>query len=213
VSEGLGAVKGHRLAACCRHAAVAGALAAALIAGTFHAGATTPVNRRAAAADGPPVAEYDVKAAFLFNFAKFVEWPETALGGLSEPLAFCVARARPDSNLPFQAVLAATVRGQKAAGHPTEVREFGTGRCHVLFVGERERRELPALQQELHGGAVLLVGEWNGFLHAGGHVNFVVEGNRVRFDVNPANAAQAGLRISSRLLALARVVYHQAGGG
>ncbi len=140
--------------------------------------------------------EYRVKAAFLFNFAKFVEWPPETAGG---PLAICVA----GRNV-FGESLSDIVRGETINGRPIEVRvilEPEPG-CHVIFVPRgaavtaylRAARELPSLT----------VGESPDFIGLGGIVNFTLEGTNVRFEIDSAAAERVGLRISSRLLRLAR---------
>ena len=141
--------------------------------------------------------EYRVKAAYLFNFARFVEWPATALG--NGPFRICVAGRNP-----FGTVLEETVRGEEIAGRPIEVRvilEPEAG-CHIAFIARGAAT--PAYLRAYHGAAVLTVGEVDGFINEGGIINFVLEGNNVRFEIGNEVAHRSGLRISSRLLRLAR---------
>jgi hypothetical protein len=140
--------------------------------------------------------EYRVKAAYLFNFVKFVEWPAAAAAG---PLTICVA----GRNV-FGDVLADTVSGETLDGRPLAVRvilEPDPG-CHILFVPRGAA--VTAYLRSSRGLPMLTVGESPDFLAQGGLVNFVLEGGNVRFEIAVEAAERAGLRISSRLLRLAR---------
>lgn len=145
--------------------------------------------------------EYRVKAAYLFNFTKFIEWPNAAfVGGRSFSFSICVAGRNP-----FGPALTTTLVGETAAGLPLASRVVNAGGaagCHVLFVPAG----VPAAPY-LRGvgkSPVLTVGESPDFLAQGGIINFVLDGGRVRFEINQAAAESAQLRISSRLLQLGR---------
>jgi hypothetical protein len=143
--------------------------------------------------------EYRVKAAYLFNFTKFVEWPETAVQNIA---AFNICAA---GRNPFGPALSSTFMGETAAGLPLMARVVGAdavSSCQVLFVprGVAAGTYLRAVGVS----PVLTVGESPGFLAQGGAINFVIEGGRVRFAINQAAAERAHLRISSRLLQLGR---------
>jgi hypothetical protein len=145
--------------------------------------------------------EYRVKAAYLFNFTKFIEWPDAAFdGGRSFAFSICVAGRNP-----FGPALSATLVGETAAGLPLAARVVNAGGaagCHVLFVPAG----VPAgpYLRGVGKAPVLTVGESPGFLAQGGAINFVIDGGRVRFEINQAAAERAQLRISSRLLQLGR---------
>jgi hypothetical protein len=140
--------------------------------------------------------EYRVKAVYLFNFTKFVEWPPAALAP-SEPLTICVAESNP-----FGPVLADTLRGELVAGRPLASRMVGdSAGCHVLFVPAGVAPE-PFLR-DATGRPVLTVGESPEFLRHGGIVNFVMVYGKVRFEISQDAATRAQLRISSHLLRLA----------
>ncbi|HEV2386613.1 MAG TPA: YfiR family protein [Candidatus Acidoferrales bacterium] len=149
--------------------------------------------------------EYQVKAAFLYNFAKFVQWPPSAFEGPSAPLVICVAGENP-----FGTLLNEMITGKTINGHPLEVEnrsETGDLRsCNVLFVGAAQTKRLPKILEILKDSSVLTVGEADGFAGQGGVVNFYLEQDRVRFEINVSAAARSRLKISSKLLALARIV-------
>ncbi len=149
--------------------------------------------------------EYQLKAAFLFNFGKFVEWPEHAFESPESALRICVL-----GEAPFGQELDATVAGRTVGARPIEVRRMGAGAgtsaCHMLFLSGAERKHLGALASTLSGAPVLLVGESDDFAREGGMINFIKVDNKIRFEINDAEARQAGLKISSKLLKLATIV-------
>ena len=146
--------------------------------------------------------EYEVKAAFLFNFVQFVEWPAESLPS-GEPFRLCLAVENP-----FAGVLERTVAGEQAAAHPIGVEllpaDAPPAKCQVLFVPRSQASRTAALLRATGTAAVLTVGESPRFLAAGGLINFVIEGGHVRFDINADAAAARELRISSKLLRVAR---------
>jgi hypothetical protein len=142
--------------------------------------------------------EYDVKAVFLYNFVRLVDWPEGPPAG---PIRICVAGTHP-----IELKLEETLRGESFEGQPLTVRTIAQPEpgCEVLFVPRRsaEGDYLRAVE----GRPVLTVGESSDFIQQGGMINFFLDGKRVRFEINPAAVSRANLRISSRLLQLARLV-------
>jgi hypothetical protein len=154
--------------------------------------------------------EYQVKAAFLYNFAKFVEWPSPSFPGPSTPFRICVLGRNP-----FGDALTNIVQGKSISGHailslqvqsPAEARS-----CHVLFLSHSDPETLRQSLDRLPDLPVLTVGESADFLPLGGMINFVLEQDRVRFEINLAAAERHHLKLSSKLLAVARVV--SVGGG
>lgn len=141
--------------------------------------------------------EYRVKAAYLFNFTKFVDWPAEALPQ-NAPLSICVAAPNP-----FGTTLVDTVRGESVEGRALATRTVSDANgCHVLFVPDGV---LPSpLLRDARNKPVLTVGESPDFLRQGGVVRFVMEHGKVRFEINQDAATRAQLRISSRLLRLSR---------
>lgn len=152
------------------------------------------------------VTEYQVKAAYLYNFAKFVEWPAESFSSASAPFEICVF-----GQDPFGEELQNLTRGKQVNGRRFEIRGGVTApaqasSCHILFVSTSATRRFLAVAQELQGRSVLIVGESEGFAERGGMINFVLEGDRVLFEVNQKAAQQAGLKISAKLLSVAKQV-------
>jgi len=143
-----------------------------------------------------PKAEYEVKAAFLLNFIRFTEWPEA-----KDPFDICIV-----GDDPFQGTLDRLVEGEKINGRQITVRRVPRWEesCRLLFISGSERDVFKLLRQA--GPGVLTVGEEAGFLTDGGMINLVVDEHRVRFDVNLKAATSGSVRISSRLLSVARSV-------
>jgi YfiR/HmsC-like len=141
--------------------------------------------------------EQRVKAAYLFNFTKFVEWPADAIAA-GAPLTLCVAAPSP-----FGQTLEDTVRGELVGGRALTIRVVrDPAGCHVLFVPGNVTA-LPLLR-DARTQPILTVGESPEFLHEGGVVKFVMHDGKVKFEISQDAAARAHLRISSRLLRLAR---------
>ena len=159
----------------------------------------------AAQSDQP--SEYEVKAAFLFNFTKFVEWPD---GSFNDPHAAIVIGIIGDD--PFGESLIRIVAGQKAQGRAIAIIKYRRGddlrRCHILFISASERQHSVQILASLRDATVLTVSDIDGFAEAGGAMQFVMQENRVRFVVNLDAATQSKLRVSAKLLALARVINH-----
>lgn len=152
---------------------------------------------RASAQSVEVALEYRVKAAYLFNFTKFVEWPEEALRD-GTPLTICTVGGNP-----FGPALGETIRGEQVNGRPLAARPAPPVEgCHLLFVP----RAVPPAGHLAAASTrpILTVGESEDFLDRGGMVRFVLEDGRIRFEINHDAAARMHLRISSRLLRLAR---------
>jgi hypothetical protein len=149
--------------------------------------------------------EYQIKAAFLFNFAQFIQWPDTVLTNADMP--FCIDVFGDD---PFGAALQETVQGETINGHKITVKHVqhiaDLKNCQVIFICKSEKSRVKEILSGLNSGAVLTVSEIDGFTQSGGDINFYLEGNKVRFEINPAAAQHDGLKVSSQLLSLGRVV-------
>jgi hypothetical protein len=154
----------------------------------------------------PPAAasEYQLKAAFLYNFAKFVDWPPGSFASAVAPFRLCVLGLDP-----FGSELDSTLEGKSVNGHPIAlVRNAGeedVTQCHVVFVAGSEASRLSRLLGRLPAG-VLTVADLPRFAEHGGMIGFVMAGSRVNFEINPEAAEKARVRISSKLLKLAKIV-------
>jgi hypothetical protein len=160
---------------------------------------------KAAGASDKLLSDYQVKAAYIYTFAKFVEWPSQSFENTSTPLRFCILNDRS-----FEVELDRMVKGKAVAGHAIEVVQVQDGiqarSCHVLFINSAQGRQARHTIEALRGTSVLTVGETSDFLAEGGVINFVIEDDRVQFQVNQKAANAAGLYISSRLLSVAKRV-------
>lgn len=156
--------------------------------------------------------EYEVKAAFLYNFARFVEWPNGTFANSTSALTVCVL-----GKDPFGKAIDDAILGKRIAEHPAILargkRIQDLPDCQIIFVSASDSPQLPEILRELHGHKVLVVGETENFAGSGGAIQFVLEANRVRFAINTDAADRAGLKVSSKLLALATIVHDSAAGG
>jgi hypothetical protein len=149
------------------------------------------------------VSQYQVEAAFLLNFTKFVEWPTTAFAAQDSPIAICILGADPFGSALDQIVAGEEVNGRKVAARRIKQAPQPKS-CQVLYAGGSEKdvsKMLSAL-----GPGTLTVGEGENFLRDGGMIAFVVENRRVRFEIGQTAAEKAGLKLSSRLLNVAKSV-------
>lgn len=148
--------------------------------------------------------EYQVKAAFLYNFAKFVEWPSQAFQSPSQPFSICVLGANP-----FGGELDRAVKDKVVEGRPVnvlQVSNIAPRQCHIVFVSSDEEKKFLAALPRFQGLALLTVGDGEGFAKHGGVMNFKLERGRVHFQINQEAARQQHLHISSKLLGLAELV-------
>lgn len=179
-------IDGHRLSFC--------RLAALIVAGV-----TLSVP---SLAEASAPTESEVKAAYLYNFGRFVEWPARARAAKGESFKICVL-----GEVPFRAVLYKTVGGETIDGKPVVVKSLSAvqeaGDCHILFIGSSERGELKEILAAADGTAALTVSDMPEFTRRGGMIQFLLENNRVRFQINVAAAEHAGLALSSQLLRVA----------
>ena len=154
---------------------------------------------------GSKAAEYRSKANFLATFPSFVDWPESSFASVQAPFLICVR-----GDFSFGTSLAELARGALSHGRRIEVRwvrkDQELRNCHVAFVSRSESKRYAKVLQTLEGADVLTVGETEGFLGAGGAISFLSEHETLQFEVNLIAADTAHLKISSRLLALARHV-------
>jgi hypothetical protein len=145
--------------------------------------------------------EYAVKAAYLFKFAPFVDWPTGAFASATSPFVVCVAGTDP-----FGSALDKAVNGQRVGDHPVTVRRLArvdsARGCHILFVGATRGQTPAEALRTVRGAPVLTVAD-QGAGAQGAIIRFVVRDNRVRFEIDTEAAASNGVNISSKLLSLA----------
>lgn len=150
--------------------------------------------------------EYLIKAGFIYNFAKLTEWPSPVFPQSNSPIVIGIL----GNTDPFQGTLDDVLRGKQVNGHPFVVKHLKwkdeIKGCNILFVSASEAPHLDELFRAIRGLPILTIGDTPGFAQRGGMINFVLEDNRVRFDIDLQAARQADINISSRLLALARIV-------
>lgn len=154
------------------------------------------------AQEGPT--EYQVRAAYLFNFFKFVEWPDDG----SDPHGPWIVGVVGDNLLGDE--LKQIVSGKTVQGHELQMKRFQPEEdfrsCHVLFISSSERKRLPSMLAGLRGSSVLTVADMDHFIESGGMIQFLTEDNRVRFSIDVGATTRARLKVSSKLLSLARSV-------
>ena len=144
--------------------------------------------------------EYQVKAAFLFNFAKFVEWPAQFSNASPGSVVLCVFGQNPFGNA------LDAVSGRRVGMKTFIVREISdaslANQCHILFLAGSERKRTSSILGQLKGASILTVGEADDFISSGGIVAFKLKDARVRFEIDAVAAERAKLQISSKLLSL-----------
>lgn len=148
--------------------------------------------------------EYQVKAAFLYNFANYVRWPDSAMGAADSPFIICVM-----GEDPFREELDRVVAGENINGHAVALLRIEEPEqakpCHLVFVSTSKKRHQSLILQALIKQPTLTVGESEDFVSQGGMIQFFSLGNKIRFAVSPQIAKEAGLFISSQLLRVAEV--------
>src|SRR5690348_5325479 len=146
--------------------------------------------------------EYQIKAAYLYNFVKFVDWPTQAYAGPTSPTVIGVL----GENV-FGDDLGQTLHNKVIHHHPLQFKQFDSvaavTNCQILFISASEKDRFPEILEALGGKSILTVSESDRFIPDGGMVNFILVGRKVRFQINNAPAQKAGLTISSDLLNLA----------
>ena len=166
-----------------------------------------------ARAQASPPGEYELKAAFLFNFAKFIDWPADSFASSQSPFTICVLGLDPFGN-----ILEDDLQGKMIGNRPLAVRRIkdkaGVRLCQIEFVSSSESAHLAEVIGSLQSANVLLVGETNGFAASGGTIEFTLEDNHVRFTINIDAVGRSGLKFSSKLLSLAKILHegHSKGG-
>ena len=151
------------------------------------------------------LSEYQIKAAYLYYFTTFVDWPSESYSRTDETVVVGVL-----GEDPFGAILDETLRGKSVNSRKLVVKRFSSIKeardSHVLFISSSERERLPSILKALEGAAVLTVGDLDQFASRGGQIAFRTEDKKVRFDINVAAVQRAHLKISAQLMKLGRIV-------
>jgi hypothetical protein len=149
--------------------------------------------------------EYQIKAAFLFHFAQFVEWPY--LDSTNADTSFRIGVL---GDNPFGSALNEIVKGETIANRPVTILYSHHAEdlkdCQIVFISKSEKAHLPRVLDELKGGKILTVSEIENFAKSGGVINFYLENDKVHFEINPNAAEREKLKISSQLLQLGKIV-------
>jgi hypothetical protein len=157
-----------------------------------------------------PPGEYDVKAAFVYNFLKFVEWPPRGEAD-AKRIRVCIVGDVPVEG-PFDDLDNQDIMSKKLTVSRL-VKLTNARECQVLFIASSEERRLSAIMDAVKGAGTLTIGDAEGFAQRGIIINFIMENKKIRFEINAEAARQAGLKISSKLLKLASTVYGAAPAG
>ena len=173
------------------------------------------LGSHAEALDSSDSSEYLIKAGFIYNFAKLVEWPTASFAQPDSPIVIGIL-----GEDPFGATLDRIVADKKINGRGFAVKRVKWSRdfkdlrdCNILFVSSSEKEHIESVIDAMKGLPILTIGDAPGFAKRGGIINFMLEDNKVRFEVNVEAAKHADLTISSRLLTLARIVQQAAADG
>jgi len=156
-------------------------------------------------AQQPKPNEYQVKATYLYNFGRFVRWPGTVPAGKGDSFSVCVI-----GRDPFGSILDSTLAGEALDGKPVVLRRISkaqdAGECRILFISSTEEKHLNEILTILDQSGVLTVSDMPGFTRRGGMIQFVLDGDRVRFEINLTSTESAKLTLSSELLKVAASV-------
>jgi len=156
-------------------------------------------------AQQPKVSEYQVKATYLYNFGRFVQWPPNATIAKGDSFSICVL-----GQDPFGPSLDSTLAGETLDGKPLTAKRISTprdaGECRILFISSTEENHLKEILAALDESSILTVSDMPAFSRRGGMIQFVLEGGKVRFEINLAKAETAKLTLSSELLKVATTV-------
>lgn len=149
-------------------------------------------------------AEYQVKAAYLYNFAKFVEWPAEMFADKSLPFGICIFGKDPFGNA------IDTIKDKTVNGRNLEIKQYSGGEdvtaCHIMFISPSEKKNLEGILEKIKDMHILTVSDMEGFADRGGMINLNKVEKKIRLEINIDAAKQSGLRMSSKLLKIAKIV-------
>jgi hypothetical protein len=152
------------------------------------------------------ISEYEVKASFLYNFAKFVEWPPSAFADKNAPITFCILGEDPFGTVLDDIVRGKTINDRELVIRRTRRLEDMKG-CQVLFISDKENQHLSEIVAGLKGSSVLMIGDSEAFTDHGGAIQFFFEDTKAHFFINIDAIQRAHLSVSAKLLALAKIVH------
>ena len=145
--------------------------------------------------------EYEIKMAFIYNFAKYVTWPEKTFVDKNEPLVLCILGHNPFSKHSKK------IEGKLVHKHKLKIRTISDfqkiNECHLLYISPSESEKIDEIQSFLKSKSILTISDMDNFTNIGGMIELIVQDGKIRFIINPKAAEQAGLEISSQLLKLA----------
>lgn len=148
--------------------------------------------------------EYALKSVFLYNFCRFIDWPDAAFAGPADPIVIGVM-----GDDPFGPLLHEAVQGETFHGRGIRIEYYRqpreTTRCHLLFVSASEAARVPEIVGAVSGRSIVTVGETENFVERGGMIALVADRNRIRLIVNPESLRAAKLAVSSKLLRVAEI--------
>jgi len=148
--------------------------------------------------------EYALKAVFLYNFCRFIEWPKSAFSSPNEPIIIGII-----GDDPFGSLLNEAVQGETQHGRTIQIEHYrrpdAIGHCHLLFVSRSESGRLDAILAAVSGKSIVTVGETDAFLDRGGMIALTADRSRVRLHINPEMLRAARLDVSSKLLRIAEI--------
>ena len=144
--------------------------------------------------------EYEIKAAFIYNFAKFVEWPENKFKDPKAPVVLGILGSSP-IGAALESLKNKTVRGRRLTIQPVAAPK-NLSQCHMLYICKSEKSDLKRIIEHLGSQSILTISDIQDFNKTGGHINLVIRHNKIRFIINSVAAKKANLKISSRLLKL-----------
>lgn len=161
-----------------------------------------------ALAQTPPSTRYQLQALYLYNFAKYTQWPQEVLGDSAAPFVLGILGQDPFAK-DIEIIKGKPIKNRKlVVKYFTRVQEVSD--CHILFISPSEKNLLPEILKALENSSVLTVSELEGFIEQEGMVNLAVENNRLVFEINQAAAEKAKLKFDARLLQLAKTVRNSA---
>jgi len=148
-------------------------------------------------------AEYEVKAAFIYNFAKFVKWPDNTFKSSEEAIVLCILGDNPFGTA-LESFINKPLKERKLTVR--SCRNLGdTEDCHMLYVSRSESNHLPKVLSRLKSLPIVTIGDMNDFSRRGGMINLIKINKKIRFEINPDTARRSNIKISSQLLKLARI--------